>query len=79
MRNGLMICAATLLGVSSIVSGQERSKRSEPIGESQLRIGEEGVVWYARWDTAVAEAKRSNRPIFFMAAACQKGSVSGVF
>ena len=59
--------------------GAARVGKPEPVGMSQLRIGEEGVIWYATWEGALAEAKRSQRPIFFMAAACQAGSVSGVF
>ena len=31
------------------------------------------------WDTATEEAKRSNRPIFFMAAAATCSGISGVF
>lgn len=42
-------------------------------------IGEQGVAWYVTWDTALAEAKRSNRPIFFMSAAAQCSGVPGVF
>lgn len=42
-------------------------------------IGEPGIAWYCRWDTALAEAKRSQRPILFMAAAAQCSGVSGVF
>ena len=49
------------------------------IGTSQIRIGEEGMVWYATWELAREEAKRSQRPILFMSSACQKGSISGVF
>lgn len=43
------------------------------------QIGEPGVAWYCRWDTALAEAKRSQRPILFMAAAAQCSGVPGVF
>lgn len=73
---------SVFLGICSIVTAQDRSERRrnlEPVGVSQLAIGEEGVVWYSRWDDALTEAKRSNRPIFFMAAACQARNVSGVF
>ena len=42
-------------------------------------VGEEGVAWYTTWDTALSEAQRSNRPIFFMSAATQCSGVSGVF
>lgn len=42
-------------------------------------VGEPGIAWYTTWETGVAEAKRSNRPIFFMSAAAQCSGVSGVF
>ena len=38
-----------------------------------------GVAWYTTVDAALAEAKRSDRPIFFMAAATQCSAVPGVF
>ena len=41
--------------------------------------GEAGIAWYCRWDTALAEAKRSNRPIMFQSAASQCNGVPGVF
>jgi uncharacterized protein YyaL (SSP411 family) len=37
------------------------------------------VAWYTTWETALDEAKRSNRPIFFMAAAATCSGISGVF
>ena len=49
------------------------------IGASKQGIGSPGVVWYTTWETALEEAKRSQRPIFFMAAAAQCGGISGVF
>jgi len=58
---------------------EARGARPEELGASSLPIGAEGVVWYSTWDTALAEAKRSNRPIFFMAAAHQCGTISGTF
>ena len=41
--------------------------------------GESGIAWYSTWEVAQKEAIRSNRPIFFMAAASQCGGVPGVF
>jgi len=49
------------------------------LGAIKLPIGAESVIWYSTWETALSEAKRSNRPIFFMAAAHQCGNVSGTF
>ena len=49
------------------------------LGASPLPIGEAGIAWYTTWDTALAEAKRSNRPLFFMSAAATCNGVPGVF
>ena len=68
---------ALLMFVSLNVSAQRG--RSSDIGASSQAIGSSGVVWYATWETALAEAKRSQRPIFFMSAAAQCDGISGVF
>ena len=62
----------------------QRSRRgagqSGAIGDSNpLPIGDSGVAWYTTWDSALSEAKRSNRPIFFMSAATTCSGVPGVF
>ena len=46
---------------------------------SPLPVGKSGIMWYTTWDTALAEAQRSNRPLFFMAAAAQCSGISGIF
>lgn len=79
MRYTQWMSLVALLGMSTFASAQRGEAQKGPVGDSQIEIGKEGVVWYATWDLAVEEATRSNRPIFFMAAACQKGSVSGIF
>jgi len=63
------------------VAGNLLGKPVRPIdlGASKLEVGEAGVAWYTKWNDAKIEAARSGRPIFFMAAATQCGSVSGVF
>ena len=53
--------------------------RPEDLGASPQAVGAAGVAWYTTWDTALAEAERSQRPIFFMAAAATCGGISGVF
>ncbi|MFK7909229.1 MAG: hypothetical protein AB8F34_01365 [Akkermansiaceae bacterium] len=67
------IAAAMVIPVSA------QGPRSIDIGASPQAIGSPGIVWYTTWDTALAEAKRSQRPIFFMAAAAQCDGISGVF
>lgn len=53
--------------------------RPGDLGASNLDIGEPGIAWYTTWETAQAEARRSGRPIMFVAAATQCRGVSGVF
>ena len=62
-----------------ITSLEARGPRAIDIGVSPQEIGSPGVMWYATWESALAEAKRSQRPIFFMAAAAQCNGISGVF
>lgn len=63
-----------------IASGtQAQGPRPIDIETSPQPIGEAGVMWYTTWEAAQAEAQRSNRPIFFMAAAATCGGISGVF
>lgn len=49
------------------------------IDSNPLAIGASGVAWYTTWQSGLAEAQRSNRPIFFMSAATTCSGVSGVF
>ena len=53
--------------------------RLRAVGKNPQAVGDAGVNWYVTWETGLAEAKRSNRPIFFMSAAAQCSGVSGVF
>ncbi len=65
--------------------GDSRSRRGgggprpTELGATPLDLGEPGIAWYGRLEDGKAEAKRSNRPILFMAAASQCGGVPGVF
>ena len=58
---------------------QQRGGRLQAVEVNPQAVGAEGVAWYTTWETGLAEAKRSNRPIFFMSAAAQCTGVSGVF
>lgn len=63
-----------------IVGAVWLSGAGSTFGQSDVSsLGDEGVAWYTRWDTALAEAKRSRRPILFMAAAASCSGVPGVF
>lgn len=49
------------------------------VPDNPQAVGDAGVAWYTTWETGLAEAKRSNRPIFFMSAATTCAGISGVF
>lgn len=53
--------------------------RPNDLGASSLELGAAAIAWYPRLEDGMAEAKRTNRPIIFMAAASQCGGVPGVF
>ena len=53
--------------------------RPDDLGESDLDLGEAAIAWYPRLEDGLEEAKRTNRPIIFMAVASQCGGVPGVF
>ncbi len=66
-----------LTGFASL--GHAQGPKPTDIAPSPQPVGDAGIMWYTTWDTALAEAKRSNRPIFFMAAAATCSGISGVF
>ncbi len=68
-----------IIFLSSSVAWGQRGPGMQEIEKNPQQVGAEGVAWYSTWDTGLAEAKRSNRPIFFMSAAAQCSGVSGVF
>ena len=72
-----LIIALAIFGFSGVCFGQ--GARPSNLGASPQAIGDAGVAWYKTHETALAEAKRSNRPIFFMAAAATCNGISGVF
>jgi len=74
----ILFSIATLSLTTALLSAQGRP-RPEQLGASPQPVGEAGVAWYTTWETALEEAKRSNRPIFFMAAAATCSGISGVF
>ena len=69
-----ILVAAGMLSLTAIAHGQR-----DDVGSVRREIGAEAVVWYTTWDTARAEARRSNRPILFFAAAHQCAEISGTF
>lgn len=88
MKRTLLMAIGLLILVATTAEAQRGDRRgrnatrsnSDRIGDSNpLPIGASGVAWYTTWDTGLAEAKRSNRPIFFMSAATTCSGVPGVF
>lgn len=76
MIKALLMTSLIMIGIQPLVA---QGPRPTDIGASEQAMGTPGVVWYSTWDTALAEAQRSQRPIFFMAAAAQCDGISGVF
>ena len=77
MKTTFKITLASLALSAACLSAQ--GPRPTDLGASPQAIGDAGIAWYTTWDTALGEAKRSNRPIFFMAAAATCNGISGVF
>jgi len=75
MKKTVLLFALSITALSAIAQGP----RPTDITASPQPVGEAGIMWYTTWDTALAEASRSNRPIFFMAAAATCSGISGVF
>ncbi|MGB7345794.1 MAG: hypothetical protein WBD20_16375 [Pirellulaceae bacterium] len=75
------LVAASLLTALALlpIAGHAQGPRPDNLGASKLDLGEPGIAWYTTWESAQAEAKRSGRPIMFVAAATQCNGVSGVF
>lgn len=81
MKTKLALSAVVFLSASvlSFAQGRDRGARPNALGASPLALGSQGIAWYGGLDEALAEAKRSNRPIVFMSAASQCSGVPGVF
>lgn len=73
--------ALAILWVVSMSAGNSMAQGPRPgdLGSSPLKPGDAGISWYTTWESAKEEAQRSNRPIFFYAAATKCNGVSGVF
>lgn len=79
----LLLSSSFLVPSLVLAQGPRPSDNQGPrptdIAPSKQPVGDAGIMWYTTWDTALSEAKRSQRPIFFMAAAATCSGISGVF
>jgi hypothetical protein len=48
-------------------------------GDKEVAADKGGIQWFATWDSALAEAKRTGRPIFLVSAAPHCAGVSGIW
>lgn len=80
-----LILSLLTLGAADSAAAQERRPRPErgdrPTGPLEVHQPptEQGIAWFGTWDAALAEAKRTQRPILFMSAAPQCQGVPGVW
>lgn len=77
MKTKFAVTAALFLSATTLAFSQ--GARPNELGAAPGELGSPGIAWYGRLDIALAEAKRSNRPIMFMSAASQCSGVPGVF
>jgi len=77
-----------VLSLALFCSGDALAQRPESSGRRGGAVGPldvhevpegPGIAWFGTWDGALAEAKRTGRPILFMSAAPQCQSVPGVW
>ena len=80
MFTKLITCLLALCFTSELLAQKRGGKSSKGGGmpDASVPTGA-GVAWYTDWQLALKEAKRSKRPILFMAATSQCGGVPGVF
>ena len=81
MKNSLCLVICLWLMCATLCNAQpgSRSKGPTDVPANPQPVGESGVAWYTTWETGLEEAKRSNRPIFFMSAATTCSGIPGVF
>ncbi len=71
------IAVAVVIASTGVAYSQ--GPRPSDLGASKLALGEPGIAWYTTWQSGRDEAKRSGRPIMFVAAATQCQGISGVY
>lgn len=79
MHSNIRTLTAWATCLTAAVAAHAQGPRPADLGASPQPVGAAGIHWYTTWDTARAEAARSNRPIFFMSAAATCSGIPGVF
>ena len=84
MKKSFVLSVSILFLLSALCFGQrgnnnKGTRSAMDVPDNPQAVGDAGVAWYTTWETGLAEAKRSNRPIFFMSAATTCAGISGVF
>ncbi len=72
-----LLAAALLTGASSLCA-QRSGRAYEQIGV-RTEPNAAGVAWFGTWDAALAEARRTRRPILLMSATPTCRDVPGVW
>ncbi len=77
----VIVSVALLLALTPIASAQGRTgRRPGPPGPGVVEPMEGSrIVWFATLESALAEAKRSDRPIFVVSAAPQCHGTPGIW
>ncbi len=81
-RHLLILALAAATGTHAVAAQRPDSgRRGGPVGPLEVHEppAAAGIAWFGTWDGALAEAKRTGRPILFMSAAPQCQGVPGVW
>lgn len=85
-RNLLVLALAAATGTLASAQrpgagGADSGRRGGAVGPLEVHEppAAAGIAWFGTWDGALAEAKRTGRPILFMSAAPQCQGVPGVW
>ena len=78
IRNLLLLGTALLMGAQAPRTQTQDAPKQD--GETQVAAAKpEHIAWYSNLDDALAEAKRTNRPLLVHAAAPQCSGVPGMW
>ena len=73
-----LLAATALLATAAGLNAQRDGRRSDSIGV-RTEPDAAGISWFGTWDGALAEARRTHRPILLMSATPTCSTVPGVW